>query len=61
MTGNKIKAIELSIKIVPSDTLISWSLAFITGAMAAIALPPQMAVPLLIRYDVFLFIFSHYQ
>ncbi len=51
--GGKINnAIELRMKITPSDTAISFSLALSTGPTAAIALPPQMAVPDEIRYDV---------
>ena len=36
---------ELSMNITPSDTAISFSFAFSTGPTAAMALPPQMAVP----------------
>ncbi len=52
-SGGKIKsAMALRIKITPSDTAISFSLAFITPPTAAIALPPQMAVPDEMRYEV---------
>jgi len=33
------------------ETLISSSLALVMGAMAAIALPPQMAVPAVMRKE----------
>ena len=46
------RAIALRIKMVPSDIDISLSLAFTTGATAAIALPPHIAVPAEMRYDV---------
>ena len=38
-------ATALSMKMVPMATVMSLSLALITGARAAMALPPQMAVP----------------
>ena len=41
-------------KITPSDTAISSSDAFMIGPTAAIALPPHIAVPEEMRYDVFL-------
>ena len=47
--GNKNRAMELSIKMVPSATEICFSSALITGDMAAMALPPQMAVPVEMR------------
>ena len=48
--GGKMKsAIELRMKTVPSETDISSSLAPMTGPTAAIALPPQIAVPEEIR------------
>ena len=43
--GKRNKAAAFSIKMVPSATVISLSLALITGPKAAMALPPQMAVP----------------
>ena len=46
---------EFNIKIVPRDTEISSSSASITGATAAIALPPQIAVPADIKFDVLSF------
>ena len=46
-------AIALSRKITASDILVSSSSAFTTGATAAMALPPQIAVPELIRYESF--------
>src|SRR5229473_2856886 len=50
--GGKIsRAIEFKIKIVPSDTAISSSSARRMGPMAAMALPPQIAVPAVIRND----------
>jgi hypothetical protein len=52
-------AIEFSIKIVPSATDVSFSSALITGAMAAMALPPQMAVPLEIKCEILRFIPNH--
>ncbi|MNL51847.1 hypothetical protein D3C87_1749800 [compost metagenome] len=45
MAGNRNKAAALRMKTVPSATDICRSLAFITGERAAMALPPQMAVP----------------
>ena len=42
-------AIAFKIKIVAKATDISLSLAFTTGPTAAIALPPQIAVPELIK------------
>ena len=36
---------EFKIKMVPKATEICFSSAFITGEIAAIALPPQIAVP----------------
>lgn len=44
----------------PKATEVWFSPDFITGAMAAIALPPQMAVPQEIRCEVFLSIFNHF-
>ena len=38
-------ATALSMKMVPMATVMSLSLALMTGAKAAMALPPQMAVP----------------
>src|SRR5207342_1076381 len=43
--GKMSSAIEFRIKTVPSDTAISSSPACSIGPMAAIALPPQIAVP----------------
>ena len=45
ITGKMNRATALSMKMVPMATVISLSLALITGDKAAIALPPQMAVP----------------
>ena len=56
--GNINKAIELSMKIVAKATEMSSSWALMIGAMAAMALPPQIAVPEDIKVDAFLFIFS---
>ena len=42
---------EFNTKTVPSDTASSCSSASRIGAIAAIALPPQMAVPAVIRND----------
>ena len=42
-------AIAFKIKIVPNATDISLSFALNTGPTAAMALPPQIAVPELIR------------
>ena len=52
---------ELRIKIVPRAIATSSSWALIIGAIAAIALPPQMAVPADIRYEIFLLIDKIYQ
>src|SRR5690348_9298854 len=49
MGGKISRATELRTKIVPSDTAICSSLAPVMGPTAAIALPPQMAVPVEIR------------
>src|SRR5438046_956182 len=50
--GEKISsATEFKIKIVPSDTAISSSSACRIGPIAAMALPPQMAVPAVIKND----------
>ena len=50
-SGNNSSATELRTNTVPSETLISSSFASSTGPIAAIALPPQMAVPMLINCD----------
>ncbi len=47
--GNASSAIAFSTKIVPSETAISSSLASTSGPIAAMALPPQIAVPVAIR------------
>ena len=49
MVGKINKAIELSKNTIPKAILISLPFALITGEIAAIALPPQMAVPEVIR------------
>src|SRR5271157_2417599 len=49
MAGKVSSAIELSRKIVPSETDISSSVAPTIGPTAAIALPPQIAVPVEMR------------
>ena len=51
MAGKVSSAIELSRKIVPSETDISSSVAWTMGPTAAIALPPQIAVPVEMRND----------
>ena len=56
--GKTNKAIEFRIKIVPNATEICFSSALMAGAMAAIALPPQIAVPPEIKKDVFFSIFK---
>ena len=43
--GKMNRAMALRMKITPRLTAISCSLAFNTGPTAAMALPPQMAVP----------------
>lgn len=58
--GNKNKATEFKINITPKATEVCFSSDFITGAMAAMALPPQMAVPQEIRCEVFFSIFNHF-
>ena len=45
MMGKMNSATALSMKMVPMATVMSLSLALMTGAKAAMALPPQMAVP----------------
>ena len=52
MTGNINSAIELSMKTVPSATDVCFSSVFKTFEIAAMALPPQMAVPEEIRCDI---------
>ena len=52
------KAMAFNMNITPNDTAISFSFALTTGPTAAIALPPQIAVPEEIRYDVLRFILS---
>lgn len=47
--GKRKRAMALRIKMVPRATDISLSLALRTGPTAAMALPPQMAVPELMR------------
>src|SRR5271167_1096761 len=49
IAGKVSSAIELSRKIVPSETDISSSVAPTIGPTAAIALPPQIAVPVEMR------------
>ena len=49
ITGKTNNAMAFNIKMVPNATDISLSFAFNTGPTAAIALPPQIAVPELIR------------
>ncbi len=49
MTGKINKATAFKINTVPNEIEIELSLAFITGATAAMALPPQIAVPTLIK------------
>ena len=49
MAGKISSATELRTKIVPSDTAICSSVAWIIGPSAAMALPPQMAVPIEIK------------
>jgi hypothetical protein len=49
IAGNVSSAIEFSTNTVPSETDISSSVAPVIGPTAAIALPPQMAVPVEIR------------
>ena len=51
IAGNRINATELSRNTTPSDTEISFSEASTAGATAAIALPPQIAVPEATRCD----------
>ena len=49
MSGKISNATEFSTKMVPSETAICSSLAPVIGPTAAIALPPQIAVPVEIR------------
>ena len=49
MTGKMNSAMALRMNMVPSATVISVSRALMTGPTAAMALPPQMAVPELMR------------
>jgi hypothetical protein len=52
IAGNASKATELSRNTVPRETAISSSLALVMGAIAAMALPPQIAVPAVMRNEV---------
>ena len=54
MGGKMNRAAALRINTVPRARLIWLSSAFTSGLTAAMALPPQIAVPLAIRYEVFL-------
>ena len=54
MAGKIINATALRVNTVAMDNVVSLSSASIIGAMAAIALPPQMAVPDDMRYELFL-------
>src|SRR5579862_4673486 len=54
ITGNRNSATEFRMNTVPSATAISSSLALAIGPTAAMALPPQIAVPALIRNAAFL-------
>ena len=49
--GNSKSAAEFRIKTVPSEAAISSSLASAIGPTAALAFPPQIAVPALIKND----------
>ena len=49
MVGKVSSATEFSTKIVPSETDISSSVAPVIGPTAAMALPPQIAVPVEMR------------
>jgi len=49
MTGKRKRAMELRMNTAPRETAISSSLALAMGPTAAMALPPQIAVPALIR------------
>src|SRR5437763_13328530 len=60
ITGKMRSAMELRMKTVPSDTDISSSFAPTIGPTAAIALPPQMAVPVEIKNDGVLFTCSSF-
>src|SRR5664279_668543 len=51
IAGKVSRATEFSMKTVPSETDISSSVAPTTGPTAAIALPPQIAVPVEIRKE----------
>lgn len=59
ITGNIKSAMEFKMNTQPSATDICFSSALITGEMAAMALPPQIAVPDEIRCDVFRSILNH--
>ena len=59
ISGNTNKAIALSTKTVPRATDISSASASIVGPTAAIALPPQIAVPDEIRAEVLAYTHSH--
>ena len=58
--GNANKAIEFNIKITPNAMEVWFSFDFITGEIAAMALPPQIAVPQEIKCDVFRSVLSHF-
>ena len=59
IAGNKNSAIEFNMRITPKATEVWFSSDLIIGAIAAIALPPQIAVPQAIRWDVFLSIANY--
>src|ERR1700752_2273628 len=50
-SGKRKSATELRMKTAPSETAISSSLASAMGPTAAMALPPQMAVPAAMRNE----------
>ena len=60
MAGNKNSAIEFRMKTAPSDTAISSSFASAIGPTAAMALPPQIAVPAAMRNEDFLLTWIRY-
>lgn len=56
--GNRIKAMPLRTNMVAIATATWFAFDLIAGAIAAIALAPQMAVPVEIKMDIFFLVLS---
>lgn len=57
---NREQSPEFNTNTVPREMAISSSLALVMGAIAAIALPPQIAVPVEIRNEILCFTLSSF-